>query len=287
MGTAERLPSRCSHLTKETIGYEFDDPESHTTSMDRLGDRHTMMIADSEDRLASVGFRPLYRQVYDTFLRRLADGVWQPGQVLPSEALLALEIGVSQGTVRKALNTLTVENLLVRRQGRGTFVAEHDDRQSVFRFFKLRSDGEGDGVPTSRVMSIIETAASVDERDRLDLVRSARVVRVKRLRSLDTRPCVAETISVPSLLFPGLAEMDLPNTLYSLYATQFGITIAGASEKLKAILLPSKDAGLLTSREGAPALEIDRIAYDLESRRVEWRLSLCLTDHIHYASDLG
>ena len=245
------------------------------------------MTTEGEDRLASVGFRPLYRQVYETFLRRLADGVWQPGQLLPSEALLAQEIGVSQGTVRKALNTLTVENLVVRRQGRGTFVAEHGDRQSVFRFFKLRSDREGDGIPTSRVLSIVETAASVDERDRLALVRAARVVRIKRLRSLDERPCVVEIISVPSLLFPGLAEIELPNTLYSLYATQFGITIAGASEKLKAIVLPGREAVLLGSTEGSPVLEIDRIAYDLEGRRVEWRLSLCLTDDIHYASELG
>ncbi len=261
-------------------------PKVTRRTTDPLGDRDTI-IADSDDRLASVGFRPLYRQVYDMFLRRLADGVWQPGQVLPSEALLAQEIGVSQGTVRKALNNLTTENLVVRRQGRGTFVADHDDRQSVFRFFKLRSDGEDDGIPTSRVLSIAEATASVDERDRLALVRSARVVRIKRLRYLDKRPCVAETISVPSLLFPGLTEVELPNTLYSLYATQFGITIAGASEKLKAIVLPTREAALLGSSEGAPVLEIDRIAYDLEGRRVEWRLSLCLTDDIHYASELG
>jgi GntR family transcriptional regulator len=239
-----------------------------------------------ESRQETVGFRPLYRQVYDTFLRRLAEGVWNPGHALPSEAQLALEIGVSQGTVRKALDALTAESLLVRRQGRGTFVAEHGDPSSVFRFFRLRPDREGTGIPSSRVVSIAETAANVDEREKLSLVRTAQVVRIQRVRSVDDMLCVAETIAVPSALFPGIAALNLPNTLYSLYAATFGITVAGAKESLKAIGLPARDALLLNMPEGTPVLEIDRVAHDLEDRPVEWRLSICLTQDLHYLSDL-
>ena len=253
--------------------------------MERLSEDETKP-ATREVREDTVGFRPLYRQVYDTFLRRLADGVWHPGQVLPSEAQLALELGVSQGTVRKALDALTAESLLIRRQGRGTFVAEHGDPRSVFRFFKLRSDREGPGVPRSQVIAIAEVAASVDERDRLALVRSARVVRIERLRSVDEKLCVAETIAVPLVLFPGLAALELPNTLYTLYAMRFGIIVAGAKETLKAIALPEREAALLKKPEATPVLEIDRIAHDLEDRPVEWRLSLCLTDDLHYLSEL-
>ncbi|GJE58034.1 GntR family transcriptional regulator [Methylobacterium trifolii] len=234
----------------------------------------------------AVGFRPLYRQVYDMLLRRLADAVWQPGQILPSEGQLAAELGVSQGTVRKALDALTADSLLVRRQGRGTFVAEHDDKQSVFRFFKLRPDGEGTGMPTSRVAAIAEAAANADERDRLALAGSARVVRIERTRALDGRLCLIETISVPVALFPGIAGLDLPNTLYSLYASRFGITIATASERLKAVVLPPREAVLLEVEAGTPALEIDRIAFDLEDRPVEWRRSTCLTESLHYLSVL-
>ena len=194
------------------------------------------------DAPATVGFRPLYRQVYDTLLKRLADAVWQPGQILPSEGQLAVELGVSQGTVRKALDALTADSLLVRRQGRGTFVADHDDKQSVFRFLKLRPDGEGSGMPTSRVTAIAEAAASADERGRLDLVRSARVVRIERVRAVDAKLCVAETISVPAGLFPGIAGIELPNTLYSLYATRYGITIATANERLKAVAIGAREA---------------------------------------------
>jgi GntR family transcriptional regulator len=249
--------------------------------MDRSGEGQA-----GPGRANAVGFRPLYRQVYDTLLKRLADAVWQPGQMLPSEGQLAIELGVSQGTVRKALDALTADSLLVRRQGRGTFVADHDDKQSVFRFLKLRPDGDGVGMPTSRVTSIAEAAASADERGRLDLVRNAKVVRIERVRAVDARLCVAETISVPAGLFPGLAQIALPNTLYSLYATRFGITIATASERLKAVALGVREAGLLEAPAGTPSLEIDRIAFDLEERPVEWRLSICLTQDVHYLSVL-
>jgi GntR family transcriptional regulator len=253
--------------------------------MERLSEDETRP-SGREVREDTVGFRPLYRQVYDTFLRRLADGVWHPGQALPSEAQLAIEVGVSQGTVRKALDALSAASLLIRRQGRGTFVAEHGDPRSVFRFFKLRSDIEGAGIPCSRVIAIAEVAASVDERDRLAIVRSARVVRIERVRSVDDKLCVVETIAVPLALFPGLATIALPNTLYSLYAMRFGITVAGAKETLKAISLPAREAALLEAPVSTPALEIDRVAHDLEDRLVEWRLSLCLTNGLHYLSEL-
>ena len=237
-------------------------------------------------RAGTVGFRPLYRQVYDTLLKRLADAVWQPGQILPSEGQLAVELGVSQGTVRKALDALTADSLLVRRQGRGTFVADHDDKKRVFRSLKLRPDNDGVGMPTTRATGIAEAAASADERGRLDLVRTARVVRIERVRAVDARLCVAETISVPAALFPGISDLELPNTLYSLYASRFGITIATANERLKAVALGVREAALLQAPAGTPALEIDRIAIDLEERPVEWRLSICLTQDIHYLSVL-
>ena len=139
-----------------------------------------------------LGFRPLYRQVYETLLRRLADAVWQPGQLLPSEGQLAVELRVSQGTVRKALDALTADSLLVRRQGRGTFVAEHGDTQSVFRFFKLRPDAGTGGIPESRVLTIAEGVADEDERMRLYLQADAVVTRIERLRWVAGELCVVE-----------------------------------------------------------------------------------------------
>ena len=236
---------------------------------------------------APIGFRPLYQQVRDALLRRLAERIWQPGQLLPSEGQLAQELGVSPGTVRKALDALTADSLLVRRQGRGTFVAEHDDAQSIFRFFRLRSDSGAQGAPESRVLARAEGPADAAERARLALAPGAAVVRIERLRRLGGAPCIHERITAPAALFPGLADLDLPNTLYALYANRFGVTIARADERLKAVALGAREADLLGVPAGVPALAIDRVAIDLDGRPVEWRVSVCLTEVVHYRSDLG
>lgn len=233
-----------------------------------------------------VGFRPLYRQVKAIFVRRLVDGVWAPGTSLPSEGQLAAEIGVSQGTVRKALDELAAENLLVRRQGRGTFVAEHDERRILFQFFKLVPD-EGDRrFPDSSVLGVKTGPADAAERAALELDEGAGVIRIRRLRAFEATPIVLETLSLPRQVFPGLAEAPIPNNLYSLYAGRYGVTIAHAREKLKAVALSPEEAGLLGVAAGTPALRIDRVALSLDGSPVELRVSLCLTEEAHYLSDL-
>jgi len=106
-----------------------------------------------------LGFRPLYQQVRDAFVQRLVEGKWTPGQALPSEMELAAEVGVSQGTVRKALDALASENLVIRRQGRGTFVAEHDEARILFQFFKLVPDRGESRFPESRIVHVADGVA--------------------------------------------------------------------------------------------------------------------------------
>lgn len=233
-----------------------------------------------------LGFRPLYRQVKAIFVRRLVDGVWAPGEGLPSEGQLAAEIGVSQGTVRKALDELAAENLVVRRQGRGTFVAEHDEKRILFQFFKLVPDQGERRFPDSTVLSVATGVADAGEQAALDLTPQDGVIRIRRLRSFETAPLIVETLSLPQRLLPGLEGDPVPNNLYSLYAARYGITIAHARERLKAVALSAEDAELLGVAAGSPALQIDRIALSLDGMPVERRLSLCLTEEAHYLSDL-
>lgn len=230
------------------------------------------------------GFRPLYRQVKDVFVKRMVDGIWSAGLLLPSEGRLAAEIGVSQGTVRKALDELASENLLVRRQGRGTFVAEHDEKRILFQFFKLVPDDGVARFPESQVLEAAVDGATVAEREALELPAGARVARIRRVRSIDNVPMIAETLTLPDQLFPRLTESPVPNSLYAFYAAQYGITIAHAREKLKAVALDRQDAALLGRAPGHPGLMIYRLAFALDMRPVEWRVSLCLTDDAHYLS---
>lgn len=230
--------------------------------------------------------KPLYRQVRETLIRRMVDGIWSPGQPLPSEIQLAAELGVSQGTVRKALDEMAAENLVVRRQGRGTFVARHDEERILFQFFKLVGDDGERHFPESRVLGIEKARATAAEAAALGLVRNGRVLRIRRLRTFDDTPLIAETMTLPEQLFPGLADAPVPNNLYGLYGTRYGITVARAREKLKAVSVDAAGSVLLEVKEGTPALLIDRLAFGLNGTPVEWRVSLCLTTHFHYLSDL-
>jgi GntR family transcriptional regulator len=233
------------------------------------------------------GFKPLYQQVKDLLIGRLIGGYWKPGDLLPSEMQLAEELGVSQGTVRKALDEMTAGNLLVRRQGRGTYVAEHDQEHALFHFFKL-TDREGRPlVPESRVLRLARGAAKSAEAQRLSLAPGDEVIRIARVRSLAGRPAIFERIVLPAAVFPGLDERALPNTLYTLYAHDYGITIGRAEERLSAVAAGAEAARHLGLDRTAPLLAIDRTARALDHRPVEWRLSLCDTRDQVYSVTLA
>jgi GntR family transcriptional regulator len=236
---------------------------------------------------AQFSYKPLYVQVKDRLVRRLIDGAWQPGQLIPSEMELAREIGVSQGTIRKALDAMSSEHLLVRRQGRGTYVAELEESRILFRYFRIVPDGGAHSFPTSRIMTRATRTPTAAEREKLDLEPQDQVVRIERIREIDSVPAIIETISLSRGRFAGLDSIDaIPNNVYRLYSEKWGITIAKASERLKAISADATDAGHLGCAPGAPLLEINRVAYDLENRPVELRLSRCLTERLHYSSEL-
>lgn len=242
------------------------------------------MDASADTRLS---FRPLYLQVQEEITRQLAGGRWQPGMMLPSEMELARELGVSQGTVRKALDAMTADRILVRRQGRGTFVAEYEESRILFQFFRLYPDSGERLFPVSKVLDLTSAKADRPEREALGLDRNAAVWRLSRLRYHGSSLLLRETLSLPAAIFPELGKGEIPNNVYRLYSQRWGITITRISEKLKAVAAEETDHALLGCPLGTPLLEIHRIAFDLHKRPVEYRRSRCLTQTMHYASDLS
>lgn len=233
------------------------------------------------------GYRPLYRQVYDILVNRVVQGAWRPGEALPSEQSLAKELGVSQGTVRKVLDALTAEKLLERRQGKGTYIAEHTQERSLFRFFRIARPG-GERLKPARTSETVKVrVARSAERAKLDLDRDARVVEITRTRLIDGQPALHEVIVVPAQLFPGIEKRaGLPNTLYSLYQTDYGINIVAAREEVRADLATAVDQRILGVPAGSPILVIDRVALSLQQRKVEWRVSRVKSEGVVYAVTL-
>jgi len=244
--------------------------------------------AKTSARLKREPGRPLYAQVEEIIRKRLIVNYWKPGDALPSEFELAEELSVSQGTVRKALNDMVAENLLERRQGRGTFVSEYTERRTLFLYFNLKSrDGE-QSMPSSRTLACEQRPATEKERNRLDLEPGAGVVAMHRVRELRGEPVIVERLTLPRDLFPGLGgDLKLPENLYRFYQGEYGITIAKASESVAAVAAGALEAQLLGIMPDAPLLEVDRVAVTIDGRPVEWRVSHCNTTNYTYVAERG
>jgi GntR family transcriptional regulator len=235
-------------------------------------------------------FHPLYEQVRSAILKRIAAGEWPPGTFLPSESALAREYGVSQGTLRKALNELTSEGRVVRYQGKGTAVPTFDEDQHLYRFFHIiNAEGKHD-YPVSQILLARKENASHETAAALGLEAGMAVFRIERVRVLGGKTVINERVLVPCRSFPGIEEYGvstLPNTLYDFFQRKFQVTIMEIREDVRAVAADPTDAKRLHVPVGHPLLAIRRLALNLNGEPVELRLSRCLTDDHLYQVQLG
>lgn len=262
---------------------------SHAAGMQNRG--ITAMTVAGTATSARLEAQPLYAKVRDIMVERLISGHWKPGQMLPSEFAIADELGVSQGTVRKALDDMTTEGLVVRRQGRGTFVAEAEDKSILFRFYRLTADNADENktptFPESRYLSRTKTGANEREQAMFALAQDDQVWRFERLRLENEEPILWERLVLSSKAFPSFDESTrLPNNVYQFYGAECGLIVARVKEKLRAVAASSEVAGHLDLEPGTPVLEINRQAIALDGRTIEWRTSLCRSDTMHYRNEL-
>jgi len=241
---------------------------------------------------ARLEAQPLYVKARNIMVDRLISGQWRPGQLLPSEFAIAAELGVSQGTVRKALDEMTVQGLVVRKQGRGTYVAEAEDKSILFRFYRLTPNDDQDAsasqtFPESCYLSKSQGQASGQEQDIFGITADDKVWRFERLRSSADGPILWEQLVLPGRYFPDFtADIHLPNNVYQFYSTNYGIIVAKVNEQLRAVSASDDVAELLNLPPDSPVLEIDRRAIALDGTVVEWRRSLCRSDTMHYRNEL-
>ena len=235
-------------------------------------------------------FRPLYEQIKILITQSLVAGEWRPGEVIPSELELASRFKVSQGTVRKAIDELAAENIVVRRQGKGTFVATHTEEHTQYRFLRIVELCGKKEFPVSEVLHCERGKADSTAAERLGLKRGAPVMMVRRLLRFSGKPVILDDICLSATLFKGLNDAliaEFQGTLYSLYESRYGTRIIRAEERIRAVTADEAGASLLGIPPNAPLLEIDRVAYTYGDQPVEWRVSRCNTQHHCYLNDLG
>lgn len=241
-------------------------------------------------RVASPTFSPLYRQIKEFLIRSLEEGEWGPGEAIPSEGELAARFNVSQGTVRKAVDEMAAENLLVRRQGKGTFVSTHDDPRSFYRFLRLVPDDGTAAHAVSEPFSCRLEDATPEVAAALGLAVGAKVICVQRILRFSGNPVVFDQIYLVADLFPGLALEKLlggDRSLYSQFENDYGVRMINAEEHLRAVAADSYSAGVLGVKPGDPLLLVERTAYSYGNKPVEWRRGLYYTRQHYYRNDLG
>jgi GntR family transcriptional regulator len=254
----------------------------------------SLQAASAEDFAGSTpAFSPLYQQIKALILQSLQSREWKPGESIPSEMDLAARYRVSQGTVRKAIDELAAGNLVVRRQGKGTFVATHAEQHVQFRFLKLVPDTGTPGSEGPAEREIIDCRrlrASADIARTLALKTGDAVLQARRVLSFAGVPTILEDIWLPAAPFKGLTAERLAKhhgPMYELFETEFNVRMVRAEEKIRAEAATEGRDLLLKLAKGTPLLSVERIAYTYQDVPMELRRGYYRTDTHHYQNSLS
>ena len=253
-------------------------------------DAQKILCSNARMSQESPTFSPLYRQIKALILQALEQGEWRPGQAIPSEQELAARFSVSQGTVRKAIDEMAADNLLVRKQGKGTYVASHTDPRALFRFLRL-VPLDGDLAPPQSVPLDCWRAKAGQESSRmLGIEPGAPIIIVRRLLRFASKPVVIDEIYLPGELFQGLSSEMLQGwtgSLYSLFETRFGVRMIRAEERIRAVAADRNASEALKVPEATPLLSVERVTYTYGDKPVEWRRGLYSTAEHYYLNELS
>lgn len=232
--------------------------------------------------------RPLYKEVREQLTRSLVAGEWRPGAMLPSEPKLAERYNVGISTIRAAVRELELANVLVRAQGKGTFVARFDERQGVHRFLNVvREDGVAEA-PHRRMLSFERIDAPPAIAEALHLPRTAagsKVYKLSTLVSLAGKPIYHSNVFLPVTVFPHLRRSHLPDgdkSLYSLYQHHFNVNVTKVIDSITATPAPAIVAKLCDLPRGTPVLWLNRVSFTYNEQRVEVRQNWMNTAHHCY-----
>lgn len=228
---------------------------------------------------------PLYQKVRAQLKQQIDRGFWKPGDMLPTEPELGDQFGVSAGTVKQALLSLARDGLIIRRAGKGTFVARLDGSRSFSRFFRFRDAPSGENLdPTIRVVETrMLRAAPRAIAEGLQIATSAPVVFLRRMLMQGDVPICLYDSYLPSDLVPALEKVPLDqDRLYRALEKHFGIHVVNADEVLRADAVHGAEAKLLNLPDGAPVILIDRTAFTHGGRVVELRRTVGRSDRFFY-----
>lgn len=250
------------------------------------------MTTKASRRLEIEGDSPLYKQVEREILQRLADGEWKPGEQLPTEAELASRLGVALFTVRAGVGELVKANILVRKQGKGTFVARHNRQRQRYQFSHV-FDASGTQIfPERELVSFSREPATDFVAHLLQLESTSRptLLRIELLLTIADNPAGLMEIALPARRFPDLTAKAIREgreNLYAVYQDLCGINVIRVSERVFADAAKPAVARVLRMSSHDPVLRIERVAYTYNDLPVEYRIRYFNATRYHYRAEEG
>ena len=248
-----------------------------------------MTLPKLDETMTTPTYQPLYLQIKALIMQRLISGECAAGAALPSEMELAAQFGVSQGTVRKAIDVLAAENIVVRRQGKGTYVATHSEEKSKLRFLRLVAGDCSTELLDNKLLSC-ERCKATDEIARLLAIKTgSAVIEIRRLLLFSNKPQILDRIILPAAAFKGITAERIESykgAMYRMYEELLWIHMVRSEERLTAVGADAQVAAVLNLKTNTPLLSIERVSYTYGDKPMEWRLGLCLTDDHHYLNHL-
>lgn len=231
-----------------------------------------------------------YKRVKYAITELLRQKKWHHNQAIPSEPILATRYKVSIGTIRRAINELVAENILIREQGRGTFVVSHTPDYMLNVFFRIESSEGVRELPNSRLLSFEKIRASKLVAKKLGINSNEKIYRVKTLLSFGNQPAIVDEIYLSERMFPNLSESffsDRNETLYGLFQRAYGITVIKISETIEAIPGNEFISKLLKQKVNLPILCVKRVAYAYKGKPVDMRIRYIHSSKYRYFNNLG
>jgi len=229
--------------------------------------------------------QPLYVQVRDALTTRIVTGKWRPGQPIANEFYLAQELGVTTGTMRRALEALEHERLIVRQNGRGTYVVDGHLSDRSIRFSNIRNK---DGQRTKGEITSIEVSTDVateTECAKLQLRPAESVITIRRIRHHDNRPLMLERAAFPAKLYPHLPKQPADSNICAM-AQRNGVLLSHSEEAVSIARASHAIAETLQVPALTPVLKLDRLMFTLEGVPAEWRVAFCHHDQTTYVSEI-
>ena len=216
---------------------------------------------------------PYYIQLIEALKEKISQGEWKPGDQLPSEPELCESYGVSRTVVRQALGEIELDGLIVRRKGKGTFVAEPKINESLAQKLTgfYQDMVERGHKPITQVLEHKVLPASNKVAEYLGIPPDTPVVGIKRLRFVADEPIVIVTSYLPFHLCPALADVDLTNrSLYQFLEQECGLMIARGRRTIEAVGANEYEAELLHIDRGAPLILLNSVSYLDDGTPIEY-----------------